>query len=101
MKGTILFELRRYDEAIAALAQIDSRIVSARGWLAASLAQAGRMNEARATLREYLTVAMKDLAVFPNSAAEWEAHWRREGQYQHEEDFEHLLEGLRKAGLDI
>ena len=36
-------------------------------------------------------------AVFPNSAAEWEAHWRREGQYQHEEDFEHLREGLAKS----
>ena len=101
IKGTILFQLLRYDEANAALAQIDSRIVSARGWLAASLAQAGRMNEARATLQEYLTAAKKDLAVFPKSAAEWETLWRREGQYQHEEDFEHLLEGLRKAGLDI
>ncbi len=101
IKGAILFNLRRYGEAIAALAQIDSRIISARGWLAASLAQAGRLEEACATLQEYLDVAKKDLALVPKSAAEWEAHWRREGQYQHEEDFEHLLEGLRKAGLDI
>jgi TolB-like protein/protein involved in temperature-dependent protein secretion len=101
IKGAILFDLRRYDEAIAALRQVDSRIVSAGGWLAASLAQAGRLEEACETLQEYLDVAQRDLALFPNSAAEWEAHWRREGQYQHEEDFEHLLAGLRKAGLDI
>jgi TolB-like protein/DNA-binding SARP family transcriptional activator/Flp pilus assembly protein TadD len=101
IKGTILYELRRYDEAIAALAQIDSRITSARGWLAASLAQAGRSDEAQATLREYLEAAKKDYAIFPKSSAEWESLWRREGQYQHEEDFEHLREGLRKAGLDI
>ncbi len=101
IKGTILFQLRRYDEAIAALSQIDSRIISARGWLAASLAQAGRLDEARATLQEYLTAAKRDLALFPKSAAEWETLWRREGQYQHEEDFEHLRAGLRKAGLDI
>jgi tetratricopeptide (TPR) repeat protein len=96
-----LFDLKRYDEAIAALSQIDSRITSARGCLAASLAYAGRLDEARGTLQEYLTAAKKDLTVFPKSAAEWETLWRREGQYQHEEDFEHLLEGLRKAGLDI
>jgi tetratricopeptide (TPR) repeat protein len=101
IKGEILFDLRRYGEAIAALAQIDSRIISARGWLAASLAQAGRLEEARATLQEYLDAAKKDFALVPNSAAEWETLWRREGQYQHEEDFEHLLEGLRKADLDI
>jgi TolB-like protein len=101
IKGTILFELRRYDEAIAMLEQIDSRIVSARGWLAASLAQAGRLEEARATLQEYLNAARKDLAVFPNSPAAWEMHWQREGQYRHEGDFEHLREGLRKAGLDV
>ena len=101
IKGGILFDLKRYDEAIAALSQIDSRITSARGWLAASLAYAGRLDEARGTLQEYLTAAKKDLTVFPKSAAEWETLWRREGQYQHEEDFEHLLEGLRKAGLDI
>ena len=83
------------------LEQIDSRIVSARGWLAASLAQAGRLEEARATLQEYLNAAQKDLAVFPNSPAAWEMHWQREGQYRHEGDFEHLREGLRKAGLDV
>jgi hypothetical protein len=83
------------------LEQIDSRIVSARGWLAASLAQAGRLEEARATLQEYLNAARKDLAVFPKSAAEWAVYWRRDGQYRREEDFEHLREGLRKAGLEI
>ena len=93
--------MRRYDEAIAALSQIGSRIVSARGWLAASLAQAGRLDEARAIVRDYLSAATEDLAVFPKRAADWEARWRREGQHRREQDFEHLREGLRKAGLDI
>lgn len=101
IKGTILFELRRYDEAIAALTMIDKRITSARGWLAASLAFAGRMDEARTTLEDYLTTSRREFAIFPESAAEWATLWRREGQYEREEEFEHLREGLRRAGLEV
>jgi adenylate cyclase len=101
IKGTVLFELKRYDEAIAALSQIDSRIISALGWLAASLAHAGRLEEAKRTLQAFLTKAKMDFAIFPENAAAWASFWRREGQHRNEEAFEQLREGLRKAGLDV
>lgn len=101
VKGAILFELRRYDEAIASFVKVNSRITSVRGWLAASFAQAGRLDEARAALQEFLKAARDDLARIPDNAEEWRFYWQREAQYEHEEDFQHLCEGLRKAGLEV
>ena len=101
IKGTAFFALRRYDEAIASLAQIDARIISAKGWLAASLAFAGRQDEARTVLDEFLKAAERDLARMPAGPDEWRAYWRRDGQFEHEDEIEHLFEGLRMAGLDL
>jgi tetratricopeptide (TPR) repeat protein len=55
--GIACFSARRYDDAIAALRQARDPINEARGWLAASYAHAGRLEEARATLDEFLRFA--------------------------------------------
>src|SRR5258708_39816550 len=64
-KGIACFSARRYVEAIAALRQARDPINEVRGWLAASYAQAGRLQEARVTLEEFLRIAASDMAVFP------------------------------------
>jgi adenylate cyclase len=63
--GLIAFSARRYDQAVEALRQVHNPINEVRGWLAASYAHAGRLEEARATLEQFLTVAQSDMAVFP------------------------------------
>jgi hypothetical protein len=71
-----------------------------RGWLAASYAGAGRLDEARATLEEFLRVAEDDMAVFPGrKLAAWEEYWHGAIEYRDDADFEHLYDGLRKAGM--
>ncbi len=100
LKGFALFTARRYDEAIATLRTIKDPINEVRGWLMVSYAGAGRLDEARATLEEFLRVAEDDMVVFPGrKLAAWKDYWRGAMQYQDEADFEHLYAALRKAGL--
>ena len=71
-----------------------------RGWLAASYAQAGYLTEARRTLDEFLRVAKHDIAVFPGDRLrDWKEYWQGTMEFRDHRDLDHLLEGLRKAGL--
>ncbi len=101
LRGAACFTAKRYDEAIADLRSIRKPFNEVRGWLAASYAGAGRLDEARATLEEFLRVAEEDMAVFPGrKVAAWETYWHGALEYQNEADFEHLYDALRKAGLE-
>jgi adenylate cyclase len=98
--GMVCFTARRYDDAIAALRQARNPINEVRGWLAASYAHAGRLDEARATLDEFLRVAETDMAVFPGRRLkDWEPYWHGAFEYRDQKDFDHLFDALRKAGL--
>ena len=99
-KGIVCFTARRYDEAITALRQARDPINEVRGWLAASYAHAGRLEEARATLEEFLRVAETDMAVFPGRRLkDWVPYWHGALEYRDQKDFDHLFDALRKAGL--
>jgi TolB-like protein/Tfp pilus assembly protein PilF len=101
LRGIAFFTARRYDEAIAALGPIKDSINEVRGWLTASYAGAGRLDEARAMLEEFLRVAEEDMAVFPGrKVAAWQPFWHGAIEYKNEADFEHLYDALRKAGLE-
>ncbi len=94
------FTARRYDEAIATLKGVQDPILEIYGWLAASYGHAGRMKEANTHLEEFLRRAEQDMAVFPGRRLrDWESYWHGVMEYQNQEDFDHLFEGLRKAGL--
>ena len=101
IRGITFFTAGRYDEAIVTLRSIKDNINEVRGWLAASYAGAGRLDEARDMLEEFLCVAQKDMAVFPGrKVGAWEDYWHGAIQYKNEADFEHLYDALRKAGLE-
>jgi adenylate cyclase len=98
--GIVLFSARRYREAVAALSQISEPINEIRGWLAASYAYAGQLAEAKACLGEFLRVAKRDMVVYPGDRLrDWEKYWHAAMEYRDQRDFDHLFEGLRKAGL--
>ena len=100
IRGIACFTARRYDEAIATLRQARDPINEVRGWLAASYAHAGRLQEARATLEEFLRTAESDMAAFPgHRLKDWESYWHGAFEYRDEKDFDHLFDALRKAGL--
>ncbi len=101
VRGAAYFIAHRYDEAIAALRQARDPINEVRGWLAASYAHAGRLQEAKATLEEFLRVAESDMAVFPGRRLkDWESYWHGAFEFQDQRDFDHLFDALRKAGLE-
>lgn len=99
VRGTALFAAQRYEDAIAALCEINDPFNEARGYLAASLAQAGRIAEAKSMLQKFLDVARHEMAIYPGDRIrDWEEFWRDATQYQ-EDDFARFCEGLRKAGM--
>ncbi len=92
LQGQALFQLGRYPEAVV---QLKRRILrnpdtdSSRVWLAASYGQMGQIDEAREAWREALRV---------NPAFSLE-HRRSVLRYKNPDDFERVVEGLRRAGL--
>jgi len=90
-----------FETAVTCLKEIVSPINDVRGWLAASYAQAGRLDEARATLEEFLTRAQEQSPEYRRrSVAAWKTYWAKFLPYKNETDVERLLEGLRRAGLE-
>ena len=87
--GITTYTAGRYDDAIAALKQLQNHNVETRSYLAASYAQLGRAEEARAE-------ASKVLEFDPAFSI---AAWAEKRAYKNQVDLDHYLDGLRKAGL--
>ena len=88
-----------YEDAISLLKSRESPGNLARGWLIACLAHAGRVEEAREMLEEFLRVSELEMVDFPGrSLAAWRKAWRGM-PYKNREDAERFFDGLREAGL--
>jgi adenylate cyclase len=59
-------------------------------WLAPALGQTGRLDEAKQALQTAIAVAPKSFDIYVRQRAPW----------MRVEDYEHMLEGLRKAGWE-
>ncbi len=91
---------RRYVDAIATFGKMSYLATEILGCLAASYAQLGRDDEARATAAEFLDRAAAEFAVHPgNDVGRWQAYWLRLIPIKEAADRDHLFGGLRKAGL--
>ena len=91
--GFARYMLKEYSQALPQLRECTSRAPNLRRghvWLAANLAQLGRLDEARAEAAEVLRIEPK----YTIDGTE-----RRLFLYKRPEDAEHLFDGLRKAGL--
>jgi adenylate cyclase len=102
VKGQAYFVAHRYDEAIAIFNQVRESNNEVNAWLAASYALAGRSVEAGHAMQEFVHLAERDMLHFPGQQPEqWRKYVNRSFPYQYQRDLEHLLEGLRRAGLPI
>jgi TolB-like protein/DNA-binding SARP family transcriptional activator/Flp pilus assembly protein TadD len=100
IRGIAYYTAQRYQEAVAAFSEINDPYNEVTGWLALSLAQAGRIEEAQAVLRKFLEVARTDMVNCPGDRVQdWIEFWRGATQYRNESDFDRVREGLRKAGM--
>ncbi|MFQ5984806.1 MAG: BTAD domain-containing putative transcriptional regulator [Alphaproteobacteria bacterium] len=106
--GSAYYAARRYQEAITALEGARDALPDTAPWLAASYGQSGRLDDARALMTDYLGSAGAEpwwLNV-PESTAEVEGDPTGLLRYmvymypfKNPGDLDHLLDGLRKAGL--
>jgi adenylate cyclase len=91
---------RRYETALAAFGKIRSLGLLKPACLAACYAKLGRDQQARAAAAEVLESAKTVLTIQLGEDAErWRSYWTKQFPFQNPDDFEHLLGGLRKAGL--
>jgi len=98
--GISHYAARRYRDAKRDFSETLSFPLWRLAGLAASYAQLGEIDSARQTTAELLRYAKRELAVnLGDDKERWLEYWQRVFPFKYEEDFEHLLEGLRKAGL--
>jgi adenylate cyclase len=91
--GLAQYALKAYSKALRPLRELVSRLPNMRQgrvWLAASLAQLDRLDEAQAEATEILRID-------PNYTID--GTQRQLALFKRTEDVEHFLDGLRKAGL--
>ena len=91
--GFAHYLLKAYAEALPLLRECSSRAPNLRAghsWLAATYAQLGQLDQARAEAAEVLRI---DPSYTINERT------RRTSPFKHSEDAEHYFDGLRKAGL--
>ncbi len=101
IRGIAYFTGEKFEDAINDLRSIEKPMNEVRGWLAASYALVGRIDEARAMIAEFLRIAEQEMAVFPGRELEaWQPYWHGAIEYKNEADFDRLYEGLRTAGLE-
>jgi TolB-like protein len=89
LRGLALYLLHRYAEAAVALEQMIGRLVWDHAYLAACYAQLGRSSEARAA-------AAKVLEIDPDFTI---SKWSATDPLKSEADMDHVVDGLRRAGL--
>jgi len=99
--GIAQYTAGHYETAITCMKEIVSPINDVRAWLAASYAQAERLDEARATMEEFLRRAEEDTRLFPGRSLDvWKGHWVKFFPCKNDADAKSLLAGLRRAGLE-
>ena len=96
------YSAQRYEEAISALRSISAPGNQVKALLAACHAQLGRDSEARQALTKFLSMAHEEIAAFPGEDPDlWRRYWARHFPFKNSKDLDHLLDGLRMAGLSV
>ncbi len=89
-----------YEAAIEALCSISTPNNFNMGFLTACYGQLGRTKEAKGAMAEFLKLTKTDFIDWPAGEEEpWRAHWKHFLRFSDPAVFDHLMEGLKKAGL--
>lgn len=100
-KGIAHYTARNYERAIAALKTVRGDALGVHAWLAACHARIGNRAEAQAATAEFVAGSTKAMAgVGARPPANWLEFFADRYPYKHKADLDHLLDGLRKAGLE-
>ena len=100
--GIALYTSGKYERSIMALREMPNTPTEVFANLAASYAQLGKLDDARKCLVEFQQRSQQELANYPHDDPErWQQYWFKSFPYRNAKHLDHLLDGLRKAGLPI
>ncbi|HXV24254.1 MAG TPA: adenylate/guanylate cyclase domain-containing protein [Alphaproteobacteria bacterium] len=98
--GQAYYVAHRYDEAVAAFNSLSNPTAMVLAWLAASHAMTGASEKARSCSEAFKGAAKSDATLRAISGSqEWRAFFSCRWPFQKEDDLDHLIAGLHKAGL--
>ena len=98
-KGYAEYFAEQYIDAIATFARISKPGVDVQASIAACHAQLGRDDETRAAAKEFRHRAKGELDRQLQNTESWHSYWSSKLPFKDPAQLEHLLDGLRKAGL--
>ncbi len=102
LRGMAHYTARRYDAALIAFGQMPRPPVEIEGWRAASYAQIGDIERANEAIELFEKRARAEFTHYPGDEPDgWRDYWWWTQPFRSNDDLEHLLEGLRRAGLSI
>ena len=91
-----------YERALLAFGKTTSNSMFKLAGMAACYAQLGRLEEATRTSREFITVSKGDAEENDSAPNEhWQSYWNRLYKFKNTDDRQHLLDGLKKAGIPV
>lgn len=100
--GMVEYSKRQYGAATGLLERIRGGNVWRDVYLAASLAQMGRIDEARKHATELMSAVSRESGRERGAGTtSWRRYWERWFHHSSPEEFGHLMEGLRKAGMPV
>ena len=98
--GLIEYLEKNYGQSASALARMTTYQVQRASTLAATCAQVGYRKTSERAAQEFRRLS-KDIPIRPNGTdgPDWKEFWQRAYPYLRGGSFDHLLDGIRKAGL--
>jgi len=99
--GITFFTVRDYENALIAFRDVPHPAPEVHGWLAATQVKLGELEQARASMQEFLTSARAEMVNFPATMKEMRGYWHDVSAYCNSSDLDHLFDALLKAGLTV
>ncbi len=100
IRGLASYATRNYEDALAAFKTVRGEAQGVQAWLAACHAQIGDREDAEVASAEFVAVTTRLMAQAGARAPTiWTSFFTERHPYMHADDQDHMLDGLRKAGL--
>jgi len=96
------YTARHYEKAMTALGNITGFENLVNSLFAACYAQLDREAEARRAMASFVETAREEIKNYPGEDQDgWRRYWARQFPFKDTNHLDHLLDGLRKAGLPV
>lgn len=100
IRGLASYGMRNYEDALAAFKTVRGEAQGVQAWLAACYGQIGNREDAKGASAEFVAVTTRLMGqVGARVPTIWTGYFTERHPYERADDQDHMLEGLRIAGL--